>query len=100
MRRAAVLTVLRAHADLLRDIGIAHLVLFGSVARDDASGSSDVDLIITGTGDRPMTLFRMARAQAALERILGCKVDLIAAQGLENAPEFRARIAADLAPAF
>jgi len=47
-----------------------------------------------------MTVLRLARAQEALERLLGRKVDLVAAQGLAKAPEMQTRIAADLAPAF
>lgn len=100
MGKAEVLAVLRANASALRGLGVAHLALFGSVARDEADADSDIDLIIAGPPERPMTLVRMARAQEALERLLGRKVDLIAAQGLENAPDMRARIGADLTPAF
>ena len=100
MRKADALSILRANASALQAIGVAHLALFGSVARDEAGADSDIDLVISGPPERPMTLVRMARAQEALERLLGRKVDLIAAQGLAQAPEMRARIAADLAPAF
>ena len=100
MRKADVLSILRAHADELQAIGIAHLALFGSVARDEADADSDIDLVIAGPPERPMTLLRLARAQEALERLLGRKVDLVAAQGLAKAPEMQARIAADLAPTF
>ena len=47
-----------------------------------------------------MTLFSMARAEAALERILGRSVDLTSQQGLERAVDFRRRIAGDLTPVF
>lgn len=100
MRKADALAILRANAAALRAIGVAHLALFGSVARDEAGTESDIDLVIAGPPERPMTLLRMARAQEMLERLLGRKVDLIAAQGLVHAPDLRARIAVDLAPAF
>jgi predicted nucleotidyltransferase len=100
MGKADVLSILRANAAALRAIGVAHLSLFGSVARDEGHAESDIDLVIAGPPERPMTLVRMARAQEALERLLGRKVDLIAAQGLEKAPEMRARIDAELALVF
>lgn len=100
MRKAEVFAILRANVAAMQAIGVAHLTLFGSLARDDANADSDVDLIIAGPPERPMTLLRMARAQEALERILGRKVDLIAARGLDKAPAMRARVGADLAPVF
>ena len=47
-----------------------------------------------------MTLFSMARTETLLEGILVRDVDLTSRQSLENAPELRARIQADLIPIF
>ena len=44
MTKADALAQLRAHEPDLRAIGIQQLSLFGSVARDEASSGSDVDL--------------------------------------------------------
>lgn len=100
MRRADVISVIRAHADELRAAGVAHVSLFGSVARDEAGPDSDVDLIIEGPLERPITLFSMARAEAVLERILSRPVDLTSNRGLANADRLRARIEPDLTPIF
>jgi predicted nucleotidyltransferase len=100
MLRADAIALLLSHADELRAAGVAHVSLFGSVARDEADDTSDVDLILAGPPERPMTLFSMARAETLLERILGRQVDLTARQGLDTAPEFRERIACDLVPVF
>ena len=100
MRKAEVLSILRSNAAAFRAMGVAHLALFGSVARDETNADSDIDFVIAGPPEPPITVLRMAQAQAALERLLGRKVDLIAAQGLDQAPEMRARIAADLTQAF
>lgn len=100
MRRADAISVIRAHADELRAAGIAHVSLFGSVARDEAGPDSDVDLVLEGHPERPVTLFSMARAEAVLERILSRHVDLTAIQGLAAAHRLRARIEPDLTPVF
>ena len=42
---------------------------------------SDIDLVLDGPPDRPMTLFSMARAGALLEGIIRRSVDLTARQG-------------------
>ncbi|MFN9691956.1 MAG: nucleotidyltransferase family protein [Vampirovibrionales bacterium] len=58
---------------LQEDYGIEHLWLFGSVARDEATEASDVDLLYQPSkplGLELMTLWNL------LEEQLGCKVDL------------------------
>ena len=44
MRRAEAITRLLEHEADLKRLGIEHLSLFGSTARDEASGGLDVDL--------------------------------------------------------
>ena len=47
MNRDEVLKVLRAHkATLSQRFGVTDLVLFGSMARDQASQDSDIDLLV------------------------------------------------------
>ena len=100
MRKDDAVSILRSNADRLRAIGVAHIGLFGSVARDTAAAHSDIDLVLAGPPERPMTLFSMARAEAVLEQVLGRPVDLTPAQGLEQAPGFRDRIAGELTWVF
>jgi predicted nucleotidyltransferase len=61
MRRSDAIALLLAHADELGSAGVAHVALFGWVARDSAGPSSDVDLGLPGPPGRPMTLFSRAR---------------------------------------
>jgi predicted nucleotidyltransferase len=72
--------------------GIQNLRVFGSVARGDDRPDSDVDLLV----DLPpgLSLLGLARAEAALEAILGTRVDLIPAADLK--PSVRERAARDL----
>ena len=100
MRGTDAIALLLSHADELRAAGVAHVSLFGSVARDESGPDSDIDLVLGGPPEHPMTLFSMARAEAMLERIFGRKVDLTARQGLDNAPAFKRRIAHDLVSVF
>ena len=50
------------------------LFLFGSVARNEAKASSDVDLLVEFS--QPVGLFTLARLQIYLEKLLGCAIDL------------------------
>ena len=45
MDKQTVISTLLAHQTELQELGIDHLTLFGSVARDEASTDSDVDLL-------------------------------------------------------
>jgi predicted nucleotidyltransferase len=100
MRRSEAIALLLSHADDLRAAGVAHVSLFGSLARDQLGPRSDIDLVLDGPADRPMTLSGMARAEALLEGLFRRSVDLTARQGLDDAPAFRRRIADDLIDVF
>ena len=56
MKRDEVLKILADHRDELRQqFGVKSLALFGSVARDEATETSDVDLLVEF--ERPVGLF-------------------------------------------
>ncbi len=76
MTRSETLEILRSHMDELRAIGVVSLSLFGSVARDEAGETSDVDLVVELR--RPIGLFQFFRIQHFLEDILNVdRVDLV-----------------------
>ncbi len=65
-----------AHRDELRSMGVASLAVFGSVARNEATDSSDVDLLIEF--NRPVGYFHFYDVQDALRKALGTPcVDLV-----------------------
>lgn len=76
MTREQVLARLLEHKTELQSLGLAHLRLFGSVARAENTVSSDVDLIAEFDPEFSLTLISLGRAQTRLERLLGCSVDL------------------------
>lgn len=46
MKSQEVIDILRRNADTLRERGVKHAALFGSVARGDAGPESDIDILI------------------------------------------------------
>jgi predicted nucleotidyltransferase len=88
VRRDEVLRILRDHREEFRAYGVKHLVLFGSVARDEAGPDSDVDILVEF--DEPVGLFRLLDLKDHLERLLGARVDLGTEDGLQ--PRTRARV--------
>lgn len=91
VRRSEAIDLFSSHRDDLRRLGITSLLMFGSVARDQARPDSDVDLI--AEFDRPIGYLGLARVQHELEKLLGCSVDL-ATPGMIRS-EFRDRIYAE-----
>lgn len=53
---------------------IAHLALFGSVARNEQTEDSDIDICFESNS---ISLFTLCRLKSELEDLLGCTVDLL-----------------------
>ena len=72
--RQEYIDILKSHADVLKtNYGISYMRLFGSVARDEHQGDSDVDLFVV----MPAKAYMLCAAADYLESILGTSVDLI-----------------------
>jgi predicted nucleotidyltransferase len=75
MKQETVLKILREkNAELGRQFGVKALLVFGSVARNEATAASDVDLLVEFS--RPVGYFGLFALQDYLEQLLGCPVDL------------------------
>ena len=93
MKQDAVIQLLRQHnAELERRFGVKSLLLFGSVARDDALPTSDADLLVEF--NRPVGYFGLFALQDYLENLLGCPVDLGTPDSLK--PYIRERVMGEL----
>lgn len=90
MDKGQVIETLRRHEPELKAAGIAHLRLFGSVARGEASERSDVDLIADFDRSKRLTLFGMAHLENRLSDLLGAKVDLSPAEAMKERVRARA----------
>ena len=76
MTRKELKNKLTAHRHELRKLGVTSLSVFGSVARDEYTQQSDIDLLIDF--DRDVGLFHLFEIQHRLEEIIGVpKIDLI-----------------------
>ncbi len=92
MKRDDALRILADHRDELRQqFGVQSLALFGSVARNEATETSDVDLLVEFA--RPVGLFGLFALQDYLARLLGCAVDVGTSDSLK--PRIRTRVLAE-----
>ena len=93
MGREEVLRLLRAHKEVLAQrFGVAEVKLYGSFARDQAAGDSDVDVLVRF--HTPPDWRRYFGAQAYLEDLLGRSVDMAIDQELR--PEIRPYVEREL----
>jgi hypothetical protein len=82
MKKSEVIRILKEQRKELNEhFNVASLSLFGSVARDEASVDSDVDLLVEFS--EPVGLFQFIGLQQRLEELLECKVDLGTSRSLK-----------------
>ncbi len=76
MDRDAAIARLRAHEAELQQLGVRHLFLFGSTARDEAGPESDVDLFFD-YDEGKFGLYELMDVKEAAAKILGRKTDIM-----------------------
>jgi predicted nucleotidyltransferase len=81
---AETLVTLRTHADEFRQQGVRHLYLFGSVARGDAHGKSDIDIAVDIDPDADFSLLDLIGVQQMTEELLGWPTDVVERQSLKR----------------
>jgi len=74
MKKLDALQLLQAHQQELKQLGIKSLNLFGSVARDQANETSDLDLLVE-LGES-LGYFELFHIQHYLEDLCQCPIDL------------------------
>jgi predicted nucleotidyltransferase len=84
MDKGYVIAKLRDHQSELRAAGIVHLRVFGSVAREEASFNSDIDLLADFDHSKRLTLVTVGKLQVQLSRMLGANVDLSSAEWMRE----------------
>ena len=97
MTRAEALAKLRNHRDELYAMGIEHVAIFGSTARDEATHSSDLDLAITLRPDMRLG-WDYGDLDVRVGALLGISVDLVSDPG--RRPRLKAAIERDRVDAF
>jgi len=93
MQQDVVLQILKQkNAEMTKQFGVKTLSIFGSVARNEATFTSDVDLLVEF--DRPVGYFGLFALQDYLEKLLGCSVDLGTPDSLK--PRIREHVMGEL----
>lgn len=85
MSKEQVANILRSNRASLDGFHIKTVSLFGSIARDEAKDSSDIDLLVEFEPDARIGLFEFARIQRYLSAMLGRHVDLVTPDALHKA---------------
>jgi len=78
--------------DICDQNGISYLGLFGSVARGEENGESDIDLLVKFDEKSKIGLFELDKIQRELEMRFGRKVDLVTKMNKYIKPEAMADI--------
>jgi predicted nucleotidyltransferase len=74
--------ILQEHRDeLTRDYGVTEIGIFGSCLRGEATGDSDIDILVAF--DRPVGFFKFLELEERLSEWLGAKVDLVTRAALK-----------------
>lgn len=98
MTRDEVIAVLRANQATLRQRGVLHAALFGSLARGEAGPQSDVDVLVDIDPSAKFSLLDLVGLHHLIGDLLAMKVDVVERRGLK--PEMRGRVEQDALAAF
>jgi uncharacterized protein len=90
MNRIEAIKRLRKTADAVRGMGATALYLFGSTARNEAHGSSDLDVFIDYDPEEHFSLLDLVGIKQFLEEELAAEVDVTTRSSLH--PMLRAEI--------
>jgi predicted nucleotidyltransferase len=89
MKRDEAISRLQQHEADLKRLGVEHLYMFGSTARDEAGDDSDVDLFFDHEKGK-LGLFELMDVKEHAASILGGKTDIMTRNSLH--PRLRKRI--------
>jgi len=98
VNRQDAIEILRRNQDALRARGIRHAALFGSVARGEAHGTSDVDVLIELDPAMKLDMFVYAGLKRFVAELFEGPVDVVNKDALKT--HLRRSVAADAIYAF
>jgi hypothetical protein len=97
MKRVDAIRLLKEQEADLKRLGVVHLYLFGSTARDEARRDSDVDLFFDHARGE-LSLYGLMDIKERTHRILGFSADIMTRSSLH--PAIRAQIEASAVRVF
>jgi uncharacterized protein len=83
MKRDEAVRRLKAHAADLKRLGVEHLYMFGSTARDEAREESDIDLFFDYQKGK-LGLYELMDVKEAAAQILGRPADIMTRDSLHR----------------
>ncbi|MBV9114178.1 MAG: nucleotidyltransferase domain-containing protein [Hyphomicrobiales bacterium] len=83
MKRDEAISRLKAHAADLKRLGVEHLYIFGSTARDEAREESDIDLFFDYQKGK-LGVYELMDVKEAAARILGRAADIMTRDSLHK----------------
>ncbi len=95
---AEALQILKDHQPELQRRGIKHAAVFGSVARGEAGGDSEIDILIDLDPARPMGLFEYTTLKLYVDALFGGVADVVNRKTLK--PLLRDTIVREAVDAF
>lgn len=90
MTRDEVLHLLQQNKQELTGKGVTHLRVFGSVARNEATDASDLDLLADFDPSMNISLLDIVHIESHLGTLVGKKVDLMEERSLKERIRVRA----------
>ena len=72
-----IVGTLKAHEAELRQLGVRHAAVFGSVARGESRPESDVDVLVDLDPEIPIGVFQYARLKLYIGKLLGGASDVV-----------------------
>ncbi len=92
LTRSQALRILEANHEQLKRLGVEKIALYGSVARNEATAESDVDVLVE-LADEKLTLEGYMDVCFFLEELFGRRVDVTTFRSLK--PHWRDYVLAD-----
>lgn len=74
--------LLKHKKEICRKYHVREMSIFGSYARSEQTGRSDVDILVEFS--KPVGFFKFLELEEYLERLLGTKVDLVSKKALRG----------------
>jgi uncharacterized protein len=98
MNRQEILDRLRENERALRERGVTHAALFGSIARGEQRPDSDIDIMVDLDPEIVVTIFDYAGLKDYIASMFDTPVDVVSREGLK--PLVRPRATGDAIYAF
>ncbi|PDT88430.1 DNA polymerase III subunit beta [Bradyrhizobium sp. Y36] len=84
MDSPGAIAILRRSERALRERGVLHAALFGSVARGDAHPGSDIDIMVEIDPDARITVFDYVELKEYISNLFEGPVDVVNRDGLKS----------------